>query len=102
MICCVRFVGSSTLAASWQFVASDCRPVTKLSKQWSVVLYCTNRSTGFAHLKKITIVKCALFIATPNGEQGDECKDIWHVQTEDKNGGESSGPVARTMNCFTV
>ena len=47
--------------------------------------------------KKITIVKCALFIATQNGELGDECKDI--VQTQDENSGESSGRVARTMNC---
>ena len=29
--------------------------------------------------KKITIVKCALFIATQNGELGDECEDIWYV-----------------------
>ena len=48
--------------------------------------------------KKITIVKCALFIATQNGELGDECKDIWHVQTRDENSGESSGLVARTMD----
>ena len=26
--------------------------------------------------KKITIVKCALFIATQNGELGDECKTV--------------------------
>ena len=49
--------------------------------------------------KKITIVKCAIFIATQNGELGDECKDIWHVQTQDENSGESSGRVAQTMNC---
>ena len=52
--------------------------------------------------KKITIVKCALFIATQNGELGDECKDVWHVETQDENSGESSGRVARTMNCVTV
>ena len=52
--------------------------------------------------KKNTIVKCALFIATQSGELGDECKDIWHVQTQDENSGESSGRVARTMNCVTV
>ena len=51
---------------------------------------------------RVTIVKCALFIATENGELGDECKDIWHVQTQDENSGESSGRVARTMNCVTV
>ena len=56
----------------------------------------------FQHVKKITIVKCALFIATQNGELGDECKDIWHVQTRDENSGESPGRVARTMNCVTV
>ena len=55
-----------------------------------------------SHQKKITIVKCALFIATQNGELGDECKDIWHVQMQDENSGESSGRVARTMNCVTV
>ena len=52
--------------------------------------------------KKITIVKYALFIATQNGELGDECKDIWHVQTQDENGGDSSGRVTRAMNCVTM
>ena len=32
--------------------------------------------------KQITIVKCAIFIATQNCELGDECKDIWHAQTQ--------------------
>ena len=53
-------------------------------------------------VQKITIVKCAVFIATLNGELGDECKDMWHVQMQDKNNGESSGRVARTMNYVTV
>ena len=52
--------------------------------------------------KKITIVKCALFITTQNGELGDECKDIWHVQAQDENSGESSGRVAQAMNCVNV
>ena len=52
--------------------------------------------------KKITIVKCALFITTQNGELRDECKDIWHVQTQDENSCKSSGRVARTMNYVTV
>ena len=52
--------------------------------------------------KKITIVKCVLFIVTQNGELGSECKDIWHVQTQDENSGESSGRMARAMNCVTV
>ena len=42
-----------------------------------------------SEVKKITIVKCALFIATQNGELGDKCKDIWHVQTQEENSGES-------------
>ena len=54
------------------------------------------------NLKKITIVKCALFIATQNDELGDESKDIWHVQAQNKNSGQSSGRVAQTMNCVTV
>ena len=29
--------------------------------------------------KKVTIVKCALFIATQNDKLGDECKDIWYI-----------------------
>ena len=33
---------------------------------------------------------------------GDECKGIWHVQTQDEIDGESSGRVARTMNCVTA
>ena len=52
--------------------------------------------------KKITIVKCALFIATQNGKLGDECRDIWHVQTQVENSGESSGRAARAMNCVSV
>ena len=52
--------------------------------------------------KKVTIVKCALFNATQNSKLGDVYEDIWHVQTQDKNSGESSGRVARTMNCITV
>ena len=44
--------------------------------------------------KKITIVKCALFIATQNGKLWDVCEDIWHVPTRDEKGGQSSGHVA--------
>ena len=29
--------------------------------------------------KKVTIVKCALFIATQNGKLGDVYEDIWHL-----------------------
>ena len=48
--------------------------------------------------QKITVVQCALFIATQNGKLRDVCKDIWHVQTQDENSVELSGRVARTMN----
>ena len=48
---------------------------------------------------KNAIVKCVLLIATQNGKLGDKCKDIWHVQMQDENSGDSSGRVARTMNC---
>ena len=41
--------------------------------------------------KPITIVKCALFIATQNGKLKDDCKDIWHIQTQDENSSQSSG-----------
>ena len=51
---------------------------------------------------KNTIVKCALFIATQNGELGDECKEIWRVQTQNENSGELSRRVTRAMNCVTV
>ena len=33
--------------------------------------------------KTITIVECALFIATQNDKLGDMCKGIWHVPTRD-------------------
>ena len=45
---------------------------------------------------------CALFIATQNSKLRDDCKDIWHVPTQDENGGKLSGQVAQTMNCVTM
>ena len=58
-------------------------------------------------LKKNTIVKCELFIATQNDKLGDVCKDIWHVPTRDGQGsqfsqwfsGQTKTLVRRHLNC---
>ena len=70
-----------------------------LSEHSAIVL---SNADSLSLQKKVTKVKCALFIATQNGELEDECKDIWHVQTEDENSGQSSGRMAGAMNSVTV
>ena len=57
----------------------------------------TDHGTKKDYYRKVRALYC-----TRNGELGDECKDIWHVQTQAENSGESSGRVARTMTCVTV
>ena len=51
-----------------------------------------------------TIVKCALLFAkysTQNGKLGDECEDIWRVQTQDKTAASrpDEWPGDELLNC---
>ena len=64
--------------------------MTKATRQYCTVQYRKSRERNL----KNTNVKCALFIVRQNGKLGEECEDIWHVQAQDKNSGQSSGRVA--------